>query len=172
MVDGSAICCEGTAMVMMSIGQRQIRGNFYVVSDIPHEIICTDVLGPLNAQTNVANRQLRLNGVEVPTFQPPASAQSSARLVKFARVYAARQTVIAPGCEETIWGRTHYVKDASGWVGVLEQNQNAMDHLGLLACATVTIAGKDKKIPLRVCNVTEDWRPDYNSSGTELGQRY
>ena len=29
-----------------------------------------------------------------------------------------------------------------------------MDRLGLLACVTVTIAAKDKEIPLRVCNVT------------------
>ena len=63
--------------------------------------------------------------------------------------------VISPGEERKIWGRIHS-NTPTTWTGVVEVLHELTERSGLLGCATVAEGGKEKNVPVRVLNVTED----------------
>ena len=156
MVDGSALRCEGmTDMLTLTIGPSKISQSFYVVRGLEYGILGTDILAHLNVQIDVATKSLYLHGQKVSTFETVTAATSSVCLIKFGQVYSPDRVVISPGEERTIWGRIHS-NTPTTWTGVVEVLQELTERSGLLGCATVAEGGKEKNVPVRVLNVTED----------------
>jgi hypothetical protein len=156
MVDGSAIQCDGLVTVTVTVGRCQIYGKFFVVEDIPYGIFGTDILGPLNAQINVGEKTLILNGTEVPTFQPFPVPQSSVKLIKFARVYAIRDVVVEPGEEVIVWGNPCGCDDKEEWTAIVEPNEDFLERTGLIACATAIKLTQSRRVPVVVCNMLQE----------------
>ena len=156
MVDGSALRCEGmTDMLTLTIGPSKISQSFYVVRGLEYGILGTDILAHLNVQIDVATKSLYLHGQRVSTFETVTAATSSVCLIKFGQVYSPDRVVISPGEERTIWGRIHS-NTPTTWTGVVEVLHELTERSGLLGCATVAEGGKEKNVPVRVLNVTED----------------
>lgn len=156
MVDGSAIQCDGLVTVPVTVGRCRIYGKFFVVQDIPYGIFGTDILGSLNAQINVGEKTLILNGTEVPTFQPVPVPQSSVRLVKFAKVCAVRDVVVESGEEVTVWGNLRGCNDDEEWTAIVEPNEEFLERTGLIACATAIKAVQSRRVPVVVCNMLQE----------------
>ena len=156
MVDGSALRCAGmTDMLTLTISPSKISQSFYVVRGLEYGILGTDILAHLNVQIDVATKSLYLHGQKVSTFETVTAATSSVCLIKFGQVYSPDRVVISPGEERTIWGRIHS-NTPTTWTGVVEVLHELTERSGLLGCATVAEGGKEKNVPVRVLNVTED----------------
>ena len=132
-----------------------MHSSFYVVQGIEYGIMGTDIFSTLEVQIHVAHNKLFLKGEEVTTFQPVKSEprRSEVRLLSFGRVYSPSRILVEPGQEITIWGNVHS-NVASERTGILEGMDELSERSGLLGCATCAAGGRDKRVPVRVMNVT------------------
>ena len=134
----------------IQLGSRGIRASFYVVRGISYGILGNDVLSSLAVQIDVGNKRLIIDREEALTFEKIDTVQQSVQLVKFGRVFS---PVHSSGQEVTIWGQVRSVTPTE-WTGIVEVTEELCERSGLLGCATISVGGNQKKVPVRVCNVT------------------
>ena len=98
---------------------------------------------------------------EVLTFEKTDTVQQSVQLVKFGRVFSPVHRTIPSGQEVTIWGQVRSVTPTE-WTGIVGVTEELCERSGLLGYATISVGRNQKKVPVRVCNVTSSPISVYN----------